>query len=678
MNHTLPNFTKLLIGFLASVCLLLLPCQVVLANTPAAPANAVAGPFASEKTISWGGSGDDYGLSTVVDGFGNFYVSGYFNGSVDFDPGSNSNINVSNGGRDVFLSKFDASRNLLWTKTWGGIGDERGETLALDNLGNVYVAGPFQSTVDFNPAGGASHSSNAGSANNIFLSKFTSSGAFVWVRTWGPSDGGAEGYDISIDADNNIYVVGDFSGTTCDFNPWGSHDYHVNHAPALGNPRLFDAFLSKFDSNGNYLWAKTWGGDGYDDGPGVVTDSLGNVYVGGMYQSQEINFDPSGATDTGGTGHPAHDDPGIPVNVDVFLSKFDKNGNFQWVRTWGGRGTDEVGAHLTVDQLNNIYISGRFGCTACDLNTDAAIELHSSQGNLDAFVSKYDSNGKFLWAKTWGGTGMDAGAGLVADDSNNVYVTGVFSGSVAFGPGNSVNSNGSMDAFVTKFDPTGTFKGVQTWGGNSSDGGNLITLDGAGNLYAVGWFSDTVDFNPSVDIDNHTSNGLNDAFITILKPGIPVVPVQRIKNGGFNNYTGTSKIPVNWSAIQFTSMDGKDTTIKKEGIASLKINGSAGKIKTFTQTIGLTGNSDETFTLSFYIRGVSLPTNGLCRVQALFYSQNILKLTKTINCPTGTNTAFQKKTLSFTTTSPYNKVLIKFTYTKPNGSVWFDGVSLLK
>jgi len=675
MQRIQPNFYYFFSRLFASICLLLLPTGAALAAAPKIHTRATSGPFAAEVTYTWGGSGDDISLATIVDGSGNIYVSGYFNGSVDFNPGSGSEIHNSKGGRDVFLSKFDASKNLLWTNTWGGNNDERGETLALDSLGNIYAAGPFQGTVDFNPAGGAVHSSNAGFPNNIFLSKFSPEGAFQWVKTWGPADGGAEAYNITIDRDNNIFVVGDFSGTVCDFNPWGEHDYHTNHAPAPGNPLLFDSYLSKFDSNGDFLWAQTWGGDGYDDGPGVATDSLGNVYVGGMYQSQEINFDPSGGP--GGSGHPAHDNPGVPVTVDVFLSKFDRDGNFQWVRTWGGPGTDEVVGNLVVDNLDNIYTSGRFGCTNCDLNPDGTAEIRSSHGDMDAFVNKYDSSGNFLWARTWGGPGMDAGAGMVVDAANNLYVTGVFSGSVDFGSG-SVSSNGGMDAFLSKFDPSGTFLGVQTWGGSGSDGANRLARDAAGKIYLAGWFSGSVDFNPSCGIDNHISNGLGDAYLSILEPGLPVTPVQKTKNGGFNNFASASKIPTSWIAAQFTSVDGKDTTVKKEGTASLKFTGAAGRTKTLTQTLAMSGSSGDSFDFSLYIRGAAVPTVGLCRAQVLFYAGTLLKQTKTINCPTGTYSIFQKKSLSFSTTSAYTKAVIKLTYSKASGKVWFDAVSLLK
>ncbi len=505
------RFVKLFTGLIIGAILISSSSYSAIAAANNALKQVPASDPSSVKAITWGGTGDDSGQATTVDGSGNIYVTGYFNGSVDLNPGSGVDSHTSNGGRDVFLSKFDANGNFLWAKTWGGSADERGEAVAIDSLGNVYVSGPFQSTVDFNPAGGASHTSNAGSANNIFLSKFASDGTFQWVRTWGPSDGGAESYSIAIDGSDHVYVVGDFSGTTCDFNPWGTHDIHTNHPPTPGSPygTLFDAYLSKFDSSGNFIWAKTWGGEGYDDGPGVAVDSLGNIYVGGMYASQTINFDPTGGS--GGLGHPAHDSG---IVVDVFLSKFNSSGIFQWVRTWGGQGVDDVGQTVTVDRADNVYVGGRFGCINCDFNPLGTADLHSSHGSLDAFISKYNANGNFQWARTWGGTDWDATGGLTTDSSNNVYVTGLFKNTVDFGSGSGVSSNGLWDAFLSKFDSTGAFQWARTWGGAGNDGGNKLATDGAGKIHATGFFTGTVDFAPNNGSDIHVSNGGEDAFIS--------------------------------------------------------------------------------------------------------------------------------------------------------------------
>jgi hypothetical protein len=472
-----------------------------------AAASEAAAPHLLKTWVkTWGGSTDEMAHNSAIDASGNVYVAGEFSGTVDFDPDPALVDNhTSNGAQDAFLSKFGADGTFIWAKTWGGSTRDVVNGLVVDSLGFVYVSGPFQNGAYFNPPSGAFFSSNAGGMNNIFLSKFAPDGTFQWVRTWGPTDGGAESYSIALDQQNDVYVVGDYSGSGCDFNPWNApHDYHINH-----NKVFFDAFLSKFDTNGTFLWAKTWGGEGYDDGPGVAVDGLGNVYVAGMYASQTIDFNPAG----GGVNTPAHDSG---ILVDVFLSKFDANGSFQWVRTWGGPGVDDVGQHVAVDESNHVYVGGRFGCTACDFDPWGPPDLHSSQGDLDAFVSKFDQNGTFQWARTWGGPGWDAESGLVVDRWNRVSVAGIFNGTVDFDPGSGTRqqtSNGLKDAFLTQLDINGNFLALKTWGGEQDDGVFHLAKDGSDNVYAAGWYRTTVNFDPGGLGDLHSSNGMSDIFI---------------------------------------------------------------------------------------------------------------------------------------------------------------------
>jgi hypothetical protein len=479
---------------------------------------------------TWGGSSTDSVSRVVADTSGNIYAVGNFMGTVDFDPDPvKTDMYTSTLGTiDAFISKFDADGKFLWAKTWGGGNappsgafDYSGRDVAygvdVDSSGYVYVVGPYKNTVDFNPDPVLTdiHTSNAGSDNNIYLSKFSPDGTFQWVRTWGPSvfpgrtSFGAEAYNVTITG-NYLYVVGDFSGDQTDFNPWGTHDWHQNHLPST-DPVFFDAFLSKFDLDGNFQWAKTWGGEGYDDGPGVGVDGLGNVYIAGMYASQTINFDPAGGS--GGTGHPAQDSGAI---VDVFLSKFDSNGNFQWVRTWGGKGTEDAMGTIVVDEANNVYVAGRFVSQNCDFNPGGTPDIHSTNGGQDAFVSKFNSAGTFQWARTWGGSGDDNIMGLAVDGSGNLYASGWFFSTFDFNPGSGNDnhtSNGQHDAFLSQFDTSGNFNWAKTWG-ESGDDQSGVALDKSGNVYTSGGFASTVDFDFGNGIDNHTSNGQGDVFLS--------------------------------------------------------------------------------------------------------------------------------------------------------------------
>jgi hypothetical protein len=168
-----------------------------------------------------------------------------------------------------------------------------------------------------------------------------------------------------------------------------------------------------------------------------------------------------------------------------------------------------------------------------------------------------------------------------------------------------------------------------------------------------------------------TTNGLDQTFKTLAM-------VQRAKNGGFNLYPIGKKIPTSWVAAQFATTDGKDTATKKEGAASVKIAGAAGKIKTLTQTLSLIGPLGDTFTFSYWVKADKFPAAGLCQAQVLFYSGTTLKGTKTLKCPTGTTYAWKQAKLSFTAPAAYTKVVIKFTFSKASGTVWFDLVSLMR
>ncbi|MBI5933362.1 MAG: choice-of-anchor D domain-containing protein [Chloroflexi bacterium] len=155
---------------------------------------------------------------------------------------------------------------------------------------------------------------------------------------------------------------------------------------------------------------------------------------------------------------------------------------------------------------------------------------------------------------------------------------------------------------------------------------------------------------------------------------------ERAINGGFNTYSGTSKIPTNWvKSTNFSASDGKDTTVKKEGTASVKIIGQSGKTKTLTQTLNLSGASGSKLQFSYWVKGASVPAAGSCMAQVMFYNGPTLltSQTKTVNCGTVTS-AFQQKTLTFNTTAAFTSVKIVFTYSKASGTVWFDLASLLK
>ena len=375
-------------------------------------------------TNTWGGKDVDYAASVVLDDSGNAYVVGFFRDTVDFNP-DGGDLHTSNGMGDASLSKFNSDGNWQWTKTWGGIKFDKVKSVSLDGLSNVYLTGQFFETVDFNPDGGGTHTSNG--STDGYLSKFDSDGNWQWTKTWG----GLEGEDplsVSLDKNGNAYVCGNFPGTT-DFNPDGG-DPHTSNG-------YTDAFLSKFDSSGNWQWSKTWGAFFYDNATSLALDKSDNVYITGSF-FDTVDFNPDG----GGT------QTSIGMS-DIYLSKFNSSGNWQWTKSWGGTSLD-LGSSVFADISDNLYVTGRFS-DSVDFNPDGG-DPQASNGYYDTFLSKFDSSGIWQWSKTWGGLNIDWGYSVSADQAGNAYVTGYFFETVDFNPsgGDSHTSNGERDTFLWK------------------------------------------------------------------------------------------------------------------------------------------------------------------------------------------------------------------------------------
>ncbi|MEP7170916.1 MAG: hypothetical protein ABI855_16225, partial [Bacteroidota bacterium] len=341
--------------------------------------------FAQSPNWLWaksaGGTNDDYGKLLAIDAFGNVYMIGAFQGTVDFDPGAGTFNLTSVGSTDIFICKLDISGNFLWAKAMGGTISDFGNSIALDVSDNVYATGYFQGTVDFDPGAGVFNLTSAGS-KDIFISKLDSTGNFIWAKSMGGiSDNVAN--SIVLDAFGNIYTTGVFS-LTADFDP-GAGTFNLTSAG--GN----DIFISKLDSSGNFVWAKRMGASGYDFGLSLALDinGSGNINITGGFEFT-VDFNP-------GTGTFNLNSAGLR---DIFISKLDSAGNFLWAKAIGGTSNDNVQS-IKLDVLSNVYTTGEFqGTTDFDPGT-GTFNLNSA-GSNDIFISKLNSSGNFVWAKRMG------------------------------------------------------------------------------------------------------------------------------------------------------------------------------------------------------------------------------------------------------------------------------------
>jgi len=403
------------------------------------------------------------------------------------------------------LGKFSGNNELFWTLTIEGEIESEGDgkAIAIDLSGDIYIVGSFESSVDFNPGNGVADRTSAGESD-AFLIKFNSGGEFLWVQTWGGSgDDGCTG--VLVDGVGDIYVTGSFSDSV-DFDPG------VNTYERASNGHA-DSFVTKFNSAGDFQWVRTWGGSQYDSPKGSLAwDHSGNIYVTGRF-SGDVDFDPGPGTDFHNSG----------AWQGAFLCKFADNGEFHWAKTWGGDGVIDVTG--IAGNGSDLFVVGWFsdiqGSGAIDFDPGPGTDIHVTEGREDAFMSKFNSMGDFQWAKTWGGEGaLDDAYGIAVDLAGNIYVTGQFRDGIDFDPGagEEYHPGEWFDAYLSKYDAGGEFQWVRTWGGTGWDYGYDVALDEEGNIFIIGNFMGTVDFDPGPEIENHMAIVFQDGYLLKLRP----------------------------------------------------------------------------------------------------------------------------------------------------------------
>ncbi|MBK6345508.1 MAG: SBBP repeat-containing protein [Bacteroidales bacterium] len=462
---------------------------------------------AGAQNFGWakkiGLAGFDNGQSIATDDEGNVYFTGYSGGNVDFDPGEGIfEMNMNNG--RIYICKLNSQGNFVWAKHWGGgsFVDE-GTSVTLDGYGNVYITGFFKGTGDFDPGEGNCYLTSAGEYD-IFINKLDTSGNFIWAKGLGGNDY-EKAYAITPDKEGGVYITGYFE-SYMDFDPGPGTFY-------LGTEGDDDVFVLKLDASGEFVWAKSWGWAAEDRAYAIVVDDEGNVYTTGSFFGP-VDFDPGPDTfvlfSSGFS--------------DSFISKLDKSGNLIWARAIAG--TDEQsGYSIAADSRGNVYTTGFFTETA-DFDPGPNTLMLNSSGRSDGFLCKLDPDGKLVWVNQFGGEQHDSGQSVALDAYNTVYLTGMFSDTIDFDPGNGtflLSSFGQVDAFIAVYTPGGNFVWAGNMGGFVDDAGYSVAVDKTGNIYSTGNFDDTTDFDPGAGVCNLISSGSGDIFIhKMIQPGFGV------------------------------------------------------------------------------------------------------------------------------------------------------------
>ncbi len=352
----------------------------------------------------------------------------------------------------------------------------------------------------------------------IFI--FTTASAqssWQWAKK---SDGSAPldgGKCITVDENGNSYVAGYFYSPTITFDTITL----INFSNGI------DIFLAKYDSSGNVMWAKRFGGNIGEFPLGIALDLNGNIFITGSTGSTSIIFGAFTLINT------------IAPKTEVFTVKFDNSGNALWAKMCTGSSNDYVHA-LTVDKFGNCYVTGFFyGSTITFGSIVLSNIVTSGLQKPDYFIVKYDPMGNAVWAKRAGGINYDEGYSVTTDTAGEVYVVGHFQGpSITFG---SFTFNGTEDMFVVKYDTSGNVLWAKKEsGGSFIDIGTSIAVDNNKNIFVTGFFNGTTITIGNTTLTNAvTSNNVSDIFIVKYdSAGV----VQWVNGGSGTSYDFPSQI----------------------------------------------------------------------------------------------------------------------------------------
>lgn len=381
--------------------------------------------------LSWarrfGGAMPDAPRGLGVDARGHVYVTGYFLGDLTVCGGEEDvHALPAVGGADAFLIELDRQGRVAAAWSWGGKWGDSGNAVAVDRAGNLYLAGAFELTVDFDPGPGRRLLTSRG-RKDAFLLKLDRQGRLQWVLQFGGA-GEDTALKLAVDATGPVYVAGSFEGEA----RFGPHA----QGQALTAEAHADLFLLKVSPHGKPLWSQHLVGSGVDRLAGLGADRTGRVVMAGSFQgSLEVGSGDDELESAGG-------------GYDLFVARWKPSGELEWARRMGGEQTD-LAQGLSVAPGGEALIVGYFqGSTDFDPGPDAVRLQPVEEGNVDGFAVALDAAGRYRWAWRIGEAGVEQVFAGALGPSGEAYLAGVFSDTLG-----TMQSQGKSDVFLVKLRP---------------------------------------------------------------------------------------------------------------------------------------------------------------------------------------------------------------------------------
>ncbi len=355
---------------------------------------------------SFGDVGYDFAYDVAIDNVGSIYVTGTYEGQIELGGASF----LSNGGRDIFLVKFNTNGGHMWSQSFGSaFGNDEGKSVAIDTDGNVVLGAEFGYTVSF---GGASLVSAGNS--DVAIAKFNTFGTHLWSHVDGGPEWDFVGSLATSPVNDSVVMIGCFGG---------SANFGGTNLVSAGGD---DIYVVSYAQSGSHQWSKRIGGTAHDAGEGIAIDSAGQIAITGSFLDV-VDFGSGPVPSSGGTTS--------------YLVMQDANGSFEWQRIVA----QSHGLDLAFSPTDQLYFAALVLGTGDFGDGDL-----TSAGSFDVALAWYGNDGTHRWSNIYGGPDADAPFGVAVDNSGNPTVVGEFKGPINFGSG-SIGSNGDFDIFIAKW-----------------------------------------------------------------------------------------------------------------------------------------------------------------------------------------------------------------------------------
>jgi len=423
--------------------------------------------------IKGGGNLSDKACKMVMDAAGNSYVTGYYNEEATF--GSIVIPFTNFHSKEVFVAKIDPNGNYLWVRTGENYYDDRGLGICLDPLGNVIVTGTCWGGLNF---GTMTTTNSTAYTDQIYVLKLDNNGNDVWLISAGVDETESHysddhGHSVVSDPSGNIFITGFISNHTSMANQahFGTLNIPIGIEDSL-------AFVGKLSSAGTWQWVRTFDGEDGSRDNRIALDANNYVYVVGGFRGTKT-FGTSTISSVGAT--------------DVFVVKYDENGNYIYVQRAGST-YDDRADDIVIGPDNHAYITGEFRDKA-GFGLDS-INNNGGAGGKDIFVARMALDGTWNWAKKAGSNGgSDRGCGITMNNKYNIFVTGQFRGDATFGNTIALSSGtDSVQVFVAAIDTLGKWRWALQGGGPVEDRGTSIACDTLCNVAICGYYSNSASF----------------------------------------------------------------------------------------------------------------------------------------------------------------------------------------